>query len=201
MQVFLAWSIILVVVYYAYQIFHQDNHLHDTIRMDDSSQTSTTMLFGDDEEVSSGGTGQNQTSMADKLRGALANLKTSISNYYFPTTYDLNILVDSNNMALLETTIIKGEMGIGLALTKNKKNLTEITGFKEFPTWASHPARMSSPAILPGDCIVGVDGIPVKTFAAAVLAITTAPNGELLLHLRRYAEVKKTRRAQAGVDL
>jgi hypothetical protein len=119
----------------------------------------------------------------------IKQLKSNIKGYFFGNSYDLNILVDCNKNVLVETTVMKGDLGIGLDIRKKNK-MTEIAGFKKFPSWTSNPAQLCNPPILEGDCIVGINGTSVKTFSDTVRIMKDLPNGEVVLHLRRAKKSK-----------
>ena len=177
----------------------------------DDSTSSTSMFISDDTGTGSStsssdhsGNGSGYGSGSGSGSGGLLNshlfdiqnfisfikqLKSNIKGYFFGNSYDLNILVDCNKNVLVETTVMKGDLGIGLDIRKKNK-MTEIAGFKKFPSWTSNPAQLCNPPILEGDCIVGINGTSVKTFSDTVRIMKDLPNGEVVLHLRRAKKSK-----------
>jgi hypothetical protein len=88
----------------------------------------------------------------------------------------------SKKATLLTTTIIKSELGIGLALERNSVNEAMVQCIKEFPDGQTNPASLCDPQVLPGDVIRYVNKVQCKTFEDAVKAIRQSKgNVELVL--------------------
>jgi C-terminal processing protease CtpA/Prc len=83
------------------------------------------------------------------------------------------------------TAVDKGEQGIGLDLGKTKEGAASVLRLKDFPPDVVNPASLCSPAILPGDVIVAVNGQPCATFADAVKLIRATGSGKVQLTLER----------------
>ena len=95
----------------------------------------------------------------------------------------------ASSSSLVTTTVMKGDLGIGLDLEKSTRGLGRVLRFKAFPDGAVNPATQSTPAIQPGDEIVGVNGTRVGSFAEAVKLIRAAPTGQMLqLMLERCSD-------------
>ena len=203
----------MILGYYVYQVFYLDSveRASGSASGIDDSTSSTSMFISDDTGTGSStsssdhsGNGSGYGSGSGSGSGGLLNshlfdiqnfisfikqLKSNIKGYFFGNSYDLNILVDCNKNVLVETTVTKGDLGIGLDIRKKNK-MTEIAGFKKFPSWTSNPAQLCNPPILEGDCIVGINGTSVKTFSDTVRIMKDLPNGEVVLHLRRAKKSK-----------
>ena len=87
---------------------------------------------------------------------------------------------------IFTATIIKGEHGIGLDIGKVASGECMIKKLKVMPEGVVNPAASCSPALLPGDMIIGVNGKRVKTFAETVPAIKAAV-GTVQLTIERNA--------------
>ena len=72
---------------------------------------------------------------------------------------------------LVNTAVIKGELGVGLDLGKTPTGQAFVQKLKDFPPGTVNPASRSVPAIMPGDIIVGVDGVDCGQFSDVVTAI------------------------------
>lgn len=83
------------------------------------------------------------------------------------------------------TSVDKGEQGIGLDLGKTKEGAASVLRLKDFPPDVVNPASLCSPAILPGDVIVAVNGQACATFADAVKLIRATGSGSVQLTLER----------------
>lgn len=86
----------------------------------------------------------------------------------------------------ITTTVVKGEHGLGLDLTKSRDNMPVITAFKAMPNNVPNPALQCVPPIKVGNIIVGVNGEACGSFADAVKLIR-ATNGAVTLRLLRSA--------------
>jgi hypothetical protein len=201
----------MILGYYVYQVFYLDSveRASGSASGIDDSTSSTSMFISDDTGTGTG-TGTSSSDHSGNCSGNgsgsggllnshlfdiqnfisfIKQLKSNIKGYFFGNSYDLNILVDCNKNVLVETTVMKGDLGIGLDIRKKNK-MTEIAGFKKFPSWTSNPAQLCNPPILEGDCIVGINGTSVKTFSDTVRIMKDLPNGEVVLHLRRAKKSK-----------
>ena len=170
----------MVLGYYAYLVFYLDEERESGI--DDSA--SSTSIFLRDADRSSDSDEAN-ISTVDKIKEVMMRIRDDVKAYFLNNTYDLNILVDHNNKVLIETTVMKGDLGIGLEIQRKEKKHIVVTGFKKFPSWTTNPAQMCDPAVNEGDCIVAINGEAVKSFADTINMIKNAPNGQVTLHLRR----------------
>lgn len=87
---------------------------------------------------------------------------------------------------VITTTVTKGELGIGLDLSKTVDGGVVIQKLKEMPAGAINPASLCNPAILPGDLIIGVNGVDCPIFADAVKALKAPEVGsKIVLKLQR----------------
>lgn len=78
---------------------------------------------------------------------------------------------------IINTAVMKGEHGIGLDLVKSSNGRACIQKLKEMPPGVVNPASLCTPAILPGDIIVGVNGKPSGLFADTIKMIRALENG------------------------
>ncbi len=87
---------------------------------------------------------------------------------------------------VITTTVVKGEQGIGLDLSKTPDGGVVIQKLKEMPPGITNPASLCNPAILPGDVIIGVNGVDCPVFADAVKALKAPEVGsKITLKLQR----------------
>mmetsp|Transcript_24767 Transcript_24767/g.41892 ORF Transcript_24767/g.41892 Transcript_24767/m.41892 type:complete len:222 (-) Transcript_24767:43-708(-) len=200
--VFLIWSLIMVVGYYVYQVFYLDDQEDGQhAELDDSTKSTSELIGNGDASTSTDsnrdhGNGEYDwiISARDAVSLVFNRMRSDVHEYFYNSTYDLNRVVDRNKKVLIETTVMKGDLGIGLDI-KKKNELIEVTGFKKFPSWTSNPAQMCNPPILEGDFIVGVNNTAVKSFDEAVKVLKDLPNGDVTLHLRRTNKsMKKSKR-------
>lgn len=168
----------MVLVYYSYQVFYLDERTN--VSGIDDSTSSTSIFLG-----ASGGSDEENMSNKSMIEKGIANIREQFRDFFFNTTYNFNILVDHENKVLIETVVMNGDLGIGLDIKKGKNNSTVVSGFKEFPSYTANPAKLCKPAIEVGDCIVGIDGEAVDTFAKTLVTMKESQKGELTLHLRR----------------
>ena len=87
---------------------------------------------------------------------------------------------------VITTTVVKGEQGIGLDLSKTPDGGVVIQKLKEMPPGVTNPASLCNPPILPGDVIIGVNGVDCAAFADAVKALKAPQVGsKITLKLQR----------------
>lgn len=86
----------------------------------------------------------------------------------------------------ITTTVVKGDLGIGLDLGKNPDGSVSVVRFKDFPAGGPpNPATQCNPPIKLGDVIVGVNAVRCKLFADVVKNIRGLSNGNVTLVLER----------------
>jgi hypothetical protein len=86
---------------------------------------------------------------------------------------------------IFKTTVVKGDLGIGLDLSKNVDGGVSITRLKEMPPGVVNPASQCNPPIASGDIIIGVNGQMCTSFNDVVKLIRAAPMGPVQLSLQR----------------
>lgn len=103
----------------------------------------------------------------------------------YPASYSLEKESSSSSSSnpvgptILTTTVVKGEFGIGLDLTKSKDGFAQVVKLKDLGG-VVNPASICNPPIMPGDCILSVNGEKCITFADAVKLIRGAPSAVTL---------------------
>lgn len=85
---------------------------------------------------------------------------------------------------IINTNVVKGELGIGLDLGKAPDGRVAVQKLKEMPEGVINPASVCVPPIQPGDLIIAVNGQPCGSFVDCVKALR-ALTGTIQLTLER----------------
>ncbi len=72
---------------------------------------------------------------------------------------------------ILKPVITKTAHGIGLDIGKTSTGGVVVSKLKDMPDGSKNPASLCNPPVLPGDIIVGVNGVSITDFASVVAAI------------------------------
>jgi C-terminal processing protease CtpA/Prc len=85
---------------------------------------------------------------------------------------------------IINTNVVKGELGIGLDLGKAPDGRVAVQKLKEMPEGIVNPASVCNPPIQPGDLIIAVNGQACGSFVDCVKALR-ALTGNIQLTLER----------------
>jgi hypothetical protein len=89
------------------------------------------------------------------------------------------------SISILETTITKGVLGLGLDVTKNSQGSACIMNFKAMSDGSDNPCITCKPPLRVGDVIIAVNGSSCPTFTLAVQALKACPQGPIKIGVQR----------------